>query len=835
MANVSINSLIVHDWHYTGTTFTLRVFSDRSFVALDGSAVPGRGDANTFYREYTITVVGTDATIPVVTLASQTDAPNEKNARYMAYFYVDGVERDMFLASTLGAFQVPDTPVTTTWANLEQYNFGVSRRYYKDDNTYSALVIDQKIAAASIAGTVNATASQKGISRLSVAAVAPTDPVVAGDNDPRLTAIRRTLPYLFDGSVIVGKFVRMNGVNAELVPIDDSGGAIGIVTSGAPGSVVVQLVGAYSGAIIDGSASVGDYLQSSTSIPGAGHSVGATYPTSGQVLGRIIGLSPTVVDIFGTEVRATTEIYINVESYGASVSSTDNSSAINNAITAAQTLGIPVYFPRLYNVQSTILCTALGSTGTETYVSLVGRNPVRSGINWTGPTNGIALKITKNKFFEVSGFGVYNGGAKGTTTGISLTGPDDSGTQTLAGRLDTVLVQGFHFGVSAGQYTNHATSEMRYHTLVLFNNDTGWKNGSLNTLNHIFYMLLLGANGIGLDVNSGNAAVYGGSASQQSTADFVLSNAGTPFSVNDFRSEDGNRFMTVVASSSQHTTTVKNCLVSSISNVDQIAITTTGNTQLQVEESTINGKVQIGLSNGTSLLMRNSFVLGDTLVPFFVDTSSADQLGPKYVVEGNRFYTDSSWYPDESGQYLGVVRVPVWSIKKGQSASPPYMELNRIKMLAYGSGVAGKNLRLQEKFATSATKAVTFIKTITVSTSSGSGAVGNSAGDVNVADLGKKIVLVAADGSGGNVTGYVASIDSPAQFTVRVTGASGIGVTSGAITVNIGENEPDANYILTIGCSAQETISWSSKLTTGFTLTSSNATSTASCDIIVVR
>lgn len=34
---------------------------------------------------------------------------------------------------------------------------------------------------------------------------------------------------------------------------------------------------------------------------------------------------------------------------------------------------------------------------------------------------------------------------------------------------------------------------------------------------------------------------------------------------------------------------------------------------------------------------------------------------------------------------------------------------------------------------------------------------------------------------------------------------------------------------------AQETFSWSSKATTGFTLTSSNSGSTATCDVVIVR
>lgn len=157
MATITIASTVVPNVNYVGTTITLRIFSDRSWAALDGTIVPARGNDNTFYKEYTVSLSVPNATIPQVVLLSQTDAPNEKNARYSAYFYVDGVEKDMLLANTLGAFQVPDTPASTTWSALEQYNFGTNRRYYKDEGTYSALVIDQKIAA--VTGTTDLTTS----------------------------------------------------------------------------------------------------------------------------------------------------------------------------------------------------------------------------------------------------------------------------------------------------------------------------------------------------------------------------------------------------------------------------------------------------------------------------------------------------------------------------------------------------------------------------------------------------------------------------------------------------------------------------------------------------
>jgi len=46
---------------------------------------------------------------------------------------------------------------------------------------------------------------------------------------------------------------------------------------------------------------------------------------------------------------------------------------------------------------------------------------------------------------------------------------------------------------------------------------------------------------------------------------------------------------------------------------------------------------------------------------------------------------------------------------------------------------------------------------------------------------------------------------------------------------------PSTNYYISLSCNADETIRWSSKATTGFTITSSNGSSTASVDFIVLN
>lgn len=282
-----------------GTSGTLGIFCTRDFVADDGKSFQqGNADSltNQFVTTATITIAANIPTYGSFTLP-KTDIASPITVRYVGVIFdSNGVARDFLFTNFDLVSSLGDSITYLGWWNDNQQH-----RRYPVDTVPTTTQMNLAIAAAI---TAPATTTRNGLVEISVSPVDSAHPIAVGDNDPRITAIRRTLPYLFDGSFLVGKFVRMNGVNAEAIPADDSGGGIGIVTSGASGSVVVQLVGAYSGAVLDGAASVGDYLQSSTSIPGAGHSVGAAYPAIGQVLGRVIGLSPTVVDIFGSEVRA---------------------------------------------------------------------------------------------------------------------------------------------------------------------------------------------------------------------------------------------------------------------------------------------------------------------------------------------------------------------------------------------------------------------------------------------------------------------------------------------------------------------------------------------------
>jgi hypothetical protein len=90
----------------------------------------------------------------------------------------------------------------------------------------------------------------------------------------------------------------------------DTTGILGIVVAG-PGTIGNAQIAVAGTALcnFDGPTQVGDYVQVSSTAPGACHDVGASYPSSGQVLGRVLQTQPVAggwyVYLFGAEQRAT--------------------------------------------------------------------------------------------------------------------------------------------------------------------------------------------------------------------------------------------------------------------------------------------------------------------------------------------------------------------------------------------------------------------------------------------------------------------------------------------------------------------------------------------------
>jgi hypothetical protein len=108
------------------------------------------------------------------------------------------------------------------------------------------------------------------------------------------------------------KIANTGGVSAVAqAQTSDTSGIVGvtIASSGTTGNAVVVSSGE-TNLLFDGSTVGGDYVQNSTITAGYGHDAGASYPTSGQIIGRILntvsspGSVPVLIELFGPEIQA---------------------------------------------------------------------------------------------------------------------------------------------------------------------------------------------------------------------------------------------------------------------------------------------------------------------------------------------------------------------------------------------------------------------------------------------------------------------------------------------------------------------------------------------------
>lgn len=96
---------------------------------------------------------------------------------------------------------------------------------------------------------------------------------------------------------------------AVIAATTDTGGTVGICTSGCTtsGNATIQIAGSVN-CVFDGATTAGDYVQISSSTAGNCHDTASTYPTSGQVIGRVLSTNGSggtySIDLFPAEIKA---------------------------------------------------------------------------------------------------------------------------------------------------------------------------------------------------------------------------------------------------------------------------------------------------------------------------------------------------------------------------------------------------------------------------------------------------------------------------------------------------------------------------------------------------
>jgi hypothetical protein len=590
-----------------------------------------------------------------------------------------------------------------------------------------------------------------------------------------------------------------------------------------------------------------------------------------SVLALAFAIGTASVTGHGQAVAAPDAWELPLVSFGAKCDGqTNDAAAIQRAFDAAARVSGTVIWPARTCAVATGVVLG-GDRARSTFAGIRGATPNNSVLKWVGGPAGVALTISHNKYFKIEGLAVINGGARGTTQGIQLTGPLTVGTQTLAGQFERVSVSDFNVGIQAGVAGGKASSEIQWTMLTLNRNDVGLRTGDMNTLDHQFHMLLCGNNGICVQHRTGELWVDGGSASFSSVADFDF--PGGAFGVatiRNFRTESANRFITGAVPN----LTVESCTVAPPSNADRIAIELAGGQGeylASIRGNEIAGYVKLAAVDGAtgSIVMENNRVRSDTRLPLTYDAAGSASgnrtgnlslrlLNNTHAIygQGSREYRFPD-YPFMNLQHgsedplVSVLRANDVDRTPHDRQAVDLLQFNRVKTIAEGGYVNGRNLRVLFQFpGTGATGVVRFVRQETVGITTwrhdrgtndrfGYDTITVSAGRFTQGDVGKRIAIAGACGGGTDCVGVIRSLPDPTHVVVQFksgnVNGNGFVVTNPAARATVGEEEPDALYLPVVSCNAQETISWSNLTASGLTLTSSNPASKATCVILLVR
>lgn len=323
----------------------------------------------------------------------------------------------------------------------------------------------------------------------------------------------------------------------------------------------------------------------------------------------------------GTSIRPTGVLsgLFSVLDFGARCDGlTDDTVAFSRAVHAAQPSGIIRIPAATCVVSSSIVLgddTGLGGT---TFLSLEGITPGVSAIQWRGTSDGVAVKMVRNKYFAVKNIAIYNAsGQRGTSIGLLQTGYGGVGTETLGGTFEHIIIAGFSVGMQAGQTSGvvAAASDSAYRWIDFEANDVGFRLVEGNSKNHVVTDINCGENGLCVDLVAGSMSVNGGSTNHNDT-DFMIRNTDV-FSIKNVRAElkSGGTFLKVPAA---YVVLVEGCQVG-----ESVSPTTWAVDLDVVRHAIIQGnhfisKVRVNNYVSGAMMMLNNYIHGDEVLPFFL-------------------------------------------------------------------------------------------------------------------------------------------------------------------------------------------------------------------------
>jgi hypothetical protein len=258
------------------------------------------------------------------------------------------------------------------------------------------------------------------------------------------------------------------GGGAVQAGTSDSTGILGVVVSGGgkTGSAQIAVAGSAPCAF-DGSTTAGDYVQASSTSPGACHDAGASYPSTGQVLGRVswtnAGAGEYYMYLFGAEQRA--DAVTNVSNTFTSTQTITSSAASQTGLTVTES-GSGSTGASIKGSTEGVYALATGVTGTTYGVygasqSTSGTGVVGIAFGASGSTTGV-LGVSQSPAGTAGVFNNTNGGAilAGQNNGTNVFGVDGSGKVTAASGVVAGINASSQSAMSAGTLAMRVDSNL---------------------------------------------------------------------------------------------------------------------------------------------------------------------------------------------------------------------------------------------------------------------------------------------------------------------------------------------------------------------------------------
>lgn len=358
---------------------------------------------------------------------------------------------------------------------------------------------------------------------------------------------------------------------------------------------------------------------------------------------------------------------------------TDDTAAVSNCVYAALTDSATVILSGYYLVTDTII---VNGQNTQNWPAIQGYTPAGNaacGFLWAGSTSGTCLNVSQVSYRIFKNFAVVSTVARGTSIGMLLNGPNNTGTQGSLDVFDHILISGFATNLVIGQFTDKANSELTFSSLDCKSANVGIASGGFNTLDLYFDGLNFANCVKGLDPQVSNFHIRNGSGGNNGWTFYIAPNInGNNYSIDDWRDEGSTNGALYAFIGQISKVSLNHLNVASTRNPSNVVIQVyPRGTDITIDNSQINGGIVVPSMQGYvntnathvaaagSITIRNTTLWGPTNsilggviqdYPFVVGGDDTLNHNARYYVKDVNWTTNLNasgvlQYVDRKGQW----------------------------------------------------------------------------------------------------------------------------------------------------------------------------------------